>query len=200
MADEDRARVRESRWLDYLEGQNPDYPVEALSEALDQVRQRVAAMRADPTTPDTRLSDDMNHLNPACTERLTELMLGGLPTGRVGYPLHCRLRYFDPALCRAGLPERVGALVEAMSDDETTLSLVNLDPLLAHTVVVQGGAYGEHAFTSARVDGRSVPVAPSTGAGASTLTVRLEPGCGARLALGMDRYVNQPTLVFPWDR
>jgi len=194
MVAEDRTRVRESRWLDYLEGQDPDYPVDALAEALDQVRARVASFRADPTTPDTRLSDDMNNLNPARTERLTELMLGGLPTGRVGYPLHCRLRYFDAEGRRAGLPEDVGALVEAMSDDETTVSLVNLDPLRARTVVVQGGAYGEHTFTSAHVDGRSVPVE------GSTFTVRLEPGCGARLVLGMLRYVNRPTLVFPWDR
>lgn len=48
------------------------------------------------TNPTTRLSDDMNHINPAhCTEALVELMLGGIPVGRIGYPLHCRLRYFD---------------------------------------------------------------------------------------------------------
>jgi hypothetical protein len=177
-----------------LEGQDPDYPVDALTGALDQVRRRVAGFRADPTTPDTRLSDDMNRLNPACTERLTELMLGGLPTGRVGYPLHCRLRYFDADNRRAGLPEDVGALVEGMTAGETTVSLVNLDPLRARTAIVQGGAYGEHSFTSARVEGQSVPV------NGSTFTVRLEPGCGARLVLGMRRYAHQPTLVFPWDR
>jgi hypothetical protein len=94
----------------------------------------------------------------------------------------------------------VGALVEAMTGDEVAVSLVNLDPLRARTVVVQGGAYGEHAFTSARVDGRSVLVDGSAWAEASSLTIRLEPGCGARLVLGMDRYANQPTLVFPWDR
>eukprot|EP01047_Picozoa_sp_COSAG01_P072668 COSAG01_NODE_11617_length_1893_cov_31.678715_2_plen_175_part_00 len=34
-------------------------------------------MRADPTTPYSRLSDDMNHINPALTESLTQLMCGG---------------------------------------------------------------------------------------------------------------------------
>ncbi len=34
--------------------------------------------------------------NPATIGALTHLMLGGLPTGREGYPLHCRVRYFDP--------------------------------------------------------------------------------------------------------
>ena len=38
----------------------------------------------------------MNHINPAhCTDSLVELMLGGMPVGRIGYPLHCRVRYFD---------------------------------------------------------------------------------------------------------
>jgi hypothetical protein len=30
--------------------------------------------------------------------------------------------------------------------------------------------------------------------------VRLEPGCGTRLEFRMSRYVNQPTLIHPWDR
>jgi len=34
----------------------------------------------------------------------------------------------------------------------------------------------------------------------SSFTVRLEPGCGARLVLKMQRYTNPPTLTFPWDR
>jgi hypothetical protein len=69
---------------------------------------QVDEMRTDPTTPTTRLSDDMNHINPAhCTEALVQLMLGGMPVGRIGYPLHCRLRYFDPDTRRAGLPAGV---------------------------------------------------------------------------------------------
>ena len=34
----------------------------------------------------------------------------------------------------------------------------------------------------------------------AALTVRLAPGCGATLELGMRRYANPPTLAFPWDR
>ncbi len=30
------------------------------------------------------------------------------------------------------------------------------------------------------------------------LTVRLAPGAGVRLTLGMKRYTNQPTFAFPW--
>ena len=98
-------------------------------------------------------------MNPATTDALVRLMLGGLPAGRTGYPLHCRLRYFDPTRRRAGLPEQVGALVERMTEDEVTVQLVNLDPANERTVIIQGGAYGEHQHhhrapgASRRVDG-----------------------------------------------
>ena len=152
------------------------------------------------------MSDDPNRINPATTNALVQLMLGGVPVGRAGYPLHCRLRYFDPARRRAGLPEHVGALVERMTEDEVTLRLVNLDPVSARTVVVQGGAYAEHQITTVRPggsDGAAGP-RPATAATAATavdhshFAVRLAPGAGARLAVGMKRYANQPTLAFPW--
>ena len=84
------------------------------------LRSKVERMRADVRTPDTTMSDDPNPINPATTDALVRLMLGGLPVGRTGYPLHCRLRYFDPTRRRAGLPEQVGALVERMTEDEVT--------------------------------------------------------------------------------
>ena len=37
-------------------------------------------------------------------------MLGGLPTGRTGFPLHCRLRYFDPERQRTDLRLPLGPL------------------------------------------------------------------------------------------
>ena len=64
----------------------------------------------DTMTTDTRLSDNTNKYNPATVTSLVHLMLGGLATEHSG-PLHCRVRYFDPARQRAGLPEDVGALV-----------------------------------------------------------------------------------------
>ena len=154
----------------------------------------MARVRADTATPDTRMSDDPNGNNPAMVGTLIQLMLGGLPTQHHGHPLHCRVRYFDPARQRAGIPEDVAALVETMTADETTLHLVNVNQVEARTVVVQGGAYGEHRIEHITLDGQTVPV------DGSSFSVRLEPGCGARLALTMQRYANQPTLAFPWDR
>jgi hypothetical protein len=194
MRPEDRARLAGNRWIAFLEGEDAAYPLDALQQGLDRVRRCVAGMRQDTTTPDTRLSDDMNRFNPATTEALTELMLGGLPTGRVGFPLHCRLRYFDPDRRRAGLPEGVAALVQAMTADEVTVTLVNVDPVEERTVVVQGGAYGEHRLVGATSGTHQVPVA------GSAFTVRLAPGCGATLRVEMERYASPPTLAFPWDR
>ena len=96
-------------------------------------------------------------------------MLGGLPTERLGYPLHCRLRYFDPERRRAGVPEDVAALVEKMTADDVTVTLVNINQVAERKVVVQGGAYAEHQLISASVDDREFPIDHSA------FTVRLAP-------------------------
>ena len=181
-------------WTAYLDGKDPDYPITALEHDLGRIRDRMAEMTADTTTPDTRLSDDMNHINPALTGTLTRLMLGGLPTGRMGSPLYCRLRYFDLESRRAGLPDAVAALVHTMDESSVEVTLVNLDPVRSRRVALQGGAYGEHRLTSLDGAGGRVDVDRQVAA------IELEPGCGSRLTIGMQRYANRPTLVLPWDR
>jgi hypothetical protein len=151
-------------------------------------------MRDDTTTPDTRLSDDPMRLNPASVSSLIEQTTGGLHPGKVGSILHCRLRYFDPAARRAGLPEDVGALVEKLGPDDVTVTLVNVNQLEERTLVVQAGGYGEHRFTGVTANGEKHTL------DGPTVTVRLEPGAGTRFVLSMKRYVNVPTMAFPWDR
>jgi hypothetical protein len=191
------------RWVRYLDGDDASFPEHALQADLELLRRKVEWMRADTRTPDTTMSDDPNRINPATTNALVQLMLGGIPVGRTGYPLHCRLRYFDPARRRAGLPEQVGALVERMTEDAVTVQLVNLDPVAERTVIVQGGAYAEHQITHVRVDsvdngdGAEGAAAP-TAVDHPHFAVRLAPGAGTRLTVGMTRYANQPTLAFPW--
>lgn len=194
MAKKDLQRVQTNPWVEFLAGDRPNYPIDSLQADLAKVRDNMAEMRADTCSPDTRLSDDMNHINPARTETLTQLMLGGLPTGRVGSPLHCQLRYFDPEHRRAGIPEDVAALVEQMDDDSVTLTLVNVNQVDARTVVVQGGAYAEHQLVSVEIDGETTSI------DSSAFTMRLDPGAGSQMKLTMQRYVNQPTLAFPWKR
>jgi hypothetical protein len=181
-------------WVRFLDGEDDSYPEAALEADLETLRHKVELMREDTRSPDCSMSDDMNDMNPATTGALTRLMLGGLPTGRDVHVLHARVRYFDPARRRAGLPEHVGALVERMREDEVTLRLVNLDTVDARTLIVQAGAYAEHQFTSVRADGAD----GAADVNGTALTVRLAPGAGIRLVVGMKRYANAPTLAFPW--
>ena len=122
------------------------------------------------------------------------LMLGGVHPGHRGSPLYCRLRYFDPIDRRAGVPEDVAALVDKLTDDEVAVTLVNINQLDTRAILVQGGAYAEHQFLEAKAGKETTMI------NASHLTVRLAPGAGVRLVIRMQRYLNQPTLRFPWDR
>jgi hypothetical protein len=167
--------------------------VKALQTDLEHVRKSIKAIDADATTPDTRLADYLQELNPAATMALTNLTTGAYLAGNI-WSLHSRFRYFDPVRRRAGLPEDVGALVEKLDAQAATLVLVNLDPVEARTVIVQAGAYGEHRFESVEVNGSTRPVA------GPLVALRLEPGSGARMQFRMARYVNPPTLAHPWDR
>jgi hypothetical protein len=193
MREDDRRTAPRSGWLDYLEGRAPDYPARALRSEFGRLRERVEGMRQDTTAPETRLADDPLGYNPATVEALIHLALGGISPGNRGTVLHCRVRYFDPALRRAGLPHDVAALVEALTATSTTLRLVNLNQTQSRIVIVQSGAYAEHSWQTVALDGRAAPV------GGPRFTVRLAPGCGGKLVLAIRRYVNAPTLSFPWD-
>ena len=132
--------------------------------------------------------------NPATVQTLNKLMMAGLDPGRGAAPLHCRLRYFDPVKRRAGIPEDVAALIDNISDDEVSVTLVNVNQSEARELIVQAGAYGEHEVTQVR-NGKE-----STKVGSSSFRVILAPGCGTRLVISNNRYVEQPTMTFPWNR
>jgi hypothetical protein len=121
-------------------------------------------------------------------------MQGGIHPGHKGSILHCRVRYFDPVKRRAGISEDVAALVESMSADGMTLTIINTNQIEPREVLVQAGGYAEHQFLSVTNGNKSVDVNDSV------LRVRLAPGSGSRLTITMKRYANQPTMRFPWDR
>jgi len=191
----DVAAVAGHEWLQFLAGADPGWPERALRRDLEQVRERVAGLRADASTPDTRLSDDSLRFNPARIDSLVCQMLGGLPPGNRGQPLFCTLRPFDPVARRPGVPPGVALLVERQAPTEVTLSLVNTSVTQSREVWLQGGAYAEHRWTTVAL-GEGPPQAV-TGNG---LRVRLEPGCGGTLRLGIARWARPGTLQLPWDR
>jgi hypothetical protein len=61
-------------------------------------------------------------------------------------------------------------------------------------VIVQAGGYGEHQFDAVEWNGRTERL------NVRDFSVRLGPGAGATLSIAMRRYVNTPTVRFPWDR
>ncbi len=191
---EDRARVPRNDWLEFLEGRNPAFPEDALRRELERVRSRVQAIRKDETTPDTRLADDPLNLNPASVSALMQLMWGALPPDVRARALFASVRYFDPVKRRAGLPEDVAALVEQMTSETLTVTLVNLNQSASRELIVQAGGYGEHQFESVQWNGQPLPL------NAREVQVRLEPGAGGKLSFKLRRFVNQPTVAFPWER
>ncbi len=190
--DLDRIPVKEG-WIGFLEGADPGYPARSLRRDLEHIRNRVQSMRADPTTPETRLADWLLGIVPSTTDHLAQLTIGGFFSSGKLWALHSRVRYFDPERRRAGLPRDVGALVERLASDSVTLTLVNLDPVSPRSVVVQAGGYREHLFTSVRVGNRTRKI------DSDALRVDLAPGSGGRVVLSMRRYARQPTLNQPWE-
>jgi hypothetical protein len=83
--------------------------------------------------------------------------------------------------------------VDSWGPDSLTLTLVNVSPSVARSVIIQGGAYGEHQIVSISDGQITTPVdAPS-------FPVRLAPGAGAKLTIKMKRFANDPTLSLPWE-
>ena len=193
MEGKDRGLIPTEGWLAYLEGKDPGFPEKALRKDLEFVRENVREIDADDTSADTRLADYLMGMNPAATDALSKLTLGSYLTGNI-WTLHARVRYFDPAKRRSGLPEDVAALVEGFTGDSVTLTLVNVNHVEAREVAVQAGAYGEHEFVSATVGGKAVAV------NGPVFTVKLGAGAGDRIVFRVRRYVNEPTLQQPWDR
>ena len=60
----------------------------------------------------------------------------------------------------------------------------------------QGGAYAEHTIDSFEVEGSGAKVDVQ----ASSFTIKIGAGCGARLLISMSRYANLPTITPPWAR
>lgn len=194
----DLQRLPRRGWIGYLTSGDPDYPLAAFQQAVQEIRSAAARLRADTSTfefPHHSTRGAGN--NPVSTRALINLTMGGNDPNGSGHgplPLHTQVRHFDPERRRAGLPEDVAALVERIEPDGVTLALVNTSPFQYRTVTVQMGGYAEHHATSVVVADRTFPIdAPS-------FTVRLAPGAGDRLTIHLRRYVHQPTLAFPWDR
>lgn len=184
----------EIAWIEFLEGENPDYPSEALSAGFARLRRNIEGIRNDDSSRDTRRADTPYRKGTmgAATSALVNLTMGGIQPLWAGGLLHCQLRYFDPVRRRPGLPDDVAALVTDITNDTVEVTLVNVSRAEARDVVVQTGAYGEHQCERAEIGGEAYPV------GHRFFHVRLAPGAGAELVIYRTRFANKPTFAFPW--
>ena len=106
------------------------------------------------------------------------------------------MRYFDPQRRRPGLPEHTAALVDRISGDGASLTLVNTDPVEGRAVLLQAGSFGEHEFTEAWLENQEGQE-ERIGVKGKYLQVHLGPAAQARLHLGLKRFAHQPSYEMP---
>jgi hypothetical protein len=190
-----------AQWFSYMRGRYPDYPETLLAANLETIAAQVANFRAEENNPET-----MDHFRESMTihmwQQLTPMVIEGLVQLTMGGPMHvyhgglqlARVRYFDAAAQRPGLPPDVAALVHQLGDRSAALTLVNTNALEPREVIIQAGVFGEHVFESVTLDGER------SAAQGRWVHVTLAPGATAELELGMQRYVNPPSYDTPWVR
>jgi hypothetical protein len=217
----------EAPWLRFLAGGNPSYPESVLRMSLGQMAQRLRWMREnkilqvyDPRfekaagAPDIRNAEKhhWHTVNPVTTEALLQLTGGAPQQVYNGGLVHGRLRYFDPAGARPGLPPDVAALVENVRPGEIEFQLVNVSAMSPREVIVQAGMYGQDEFEevaySARTDRDAdqphhsliAPIETATRSAAVKapgFRVKLPPSTGIRLKAGVKRFARTPSYAFP---
>ena len=180
-------------WLAWLHGDFDEYPERILEHNLSQVQARLEFMEQDEEDPAGYSDAYFQRRNPVTCEGLVQLTLGAPLPHYNGGLLVSRLRHFDAQRRRPGLPPGVAALVSGMTADRTDVTLVNLGQE-HRRVLIQAGGMGEHEFTEAAADGER----QRTAVNGSTVEIGLPSGTSIRLELGMRRFVNRPTLAFPW--
>ncbi|WP_234544574.1 hypothetical protein [Streptomyces shenzhenensis] len=206
----------EEPWLAFLAGDDPAYPEKILAAAQAQVRHRLSRMEnyRDRDVPEADI-----HLwqqsNPVVTEALVQLTWGGPQVVYNGGLQQARVRYYDAAAQRPGLPPDVAALVSSIDPDATVVDLVNLDPESPRSLIVQAGAFAEHTIRSVEhsvCDDASWigdlydygHTAPTTTSASKTvdgpwLRVELPRSSTVRLTLRLDLRTQAPSYRTPFE-
>jgi hypothetical protein len=126
-----------------------------------------------------------------------------------------RVRYYDADTRRPGLPPQVAALVSSIDPAATVIDLVNLDPERPHALIVQAGAFAEHAIRSVEYtvcdDGswigdmydyghRAPQVSTATAeADGPWLRVDLPRSTRIRLTMSLELRADTPSYRTPFD-
>lgn len=197
----------EAPWLEFLRGDNPGFPEQALLAALGQVARRLALIAADDADPAAVHVHHWQRHNPVLTETLLQLTTGTPQVLYNGGLLPTRLAYFDADRGRPGLPPDVAALVHTASDERIEVELVHTGLADTRQVVVQAGSFGEHRIDRVTHDHAApgypgdprayTAPAPATETrtvevGGPRVQVALPPGHGIRLDLHLTPRAYRP--------
>jgi hypothetical protein len=153
--------------------------------------------------------------NPVVTEALVQLTWGGPQVLYNGGLQQARVRYYDAAARRPGLPPAVAALVSSIDPQATTVDLINLDPANPRSVILQAGAFAEHTIRFVRHTGCADPswigdlydyghgqpavTSVSTVVNGPWLRVELPRSTRVRLTLRLDTHTRTPSYRTPFD-
>jgi len=184
-------------WYRYLEGANPDYPIQIAEAQWNELARRMDGMAHDDGDPQLWNVHHWQDINPVHTEALVQLTCGGPQIIYRGGLLHVHLRHFDLDKARPGLPTDVGALVESLGADSTTVTLVNTSPRHPRRLIVQAGAFGEHLFSQVTDLAVGEDQRATLPINHKHLEVHLAPSGMVRLELQMRRYCSKPTYDQP---
>jgi hypothetical protein len=149
------------------------------------------------------------------TEALVQLTWGGPQVLYNGGLQQARVRYYDAAARRPGLPPAVAALVSSIDPQATTVDLINLDPANPRSVILQAGAFAEHTIRFVRHTGCADPswigdlydyghgqpavTSVSTVVNGPWLRVELPRSTRVRLTLRLDTHTRTPSYRTPFD-
>ena len=200
-------------WAYFVQGRNPSFPMQALQADLKLVQRKLKRILNERGDPETWFDAHWLSLDPMPTDTLVRLTIGGLPVHKRGEMLHSYVRYFDLDARKPGLPQGVAALVTAIGPDTVETEIVNTNLFERRSMIVQGGAYGEHEITQVTYadteNFRGPGSAPGDGVDPSErsmpvdgryLQIDLEPGAGTSVRIGLRRFSSQPSYALPWRR
>ena len=206
-------------WYEYIVGRNPGYPERMLDTNHALIDQQLRRLRSDEGDP--RNWDQIHHIDgyldtvdaqvdgynihlwqefcPVYFESLVQLMWGTPTHITHGGLQYASVRYYDADAERPGMPPGVAALVDGITADSVSVTLVNTSDA-ARRVVLQAGSFREHRFERATLVDENGAVLTTEDVGSEWFEVNLDPGAVARLKLDVVRFANDPSYETPWSK
>ena len=184
--------------FNYYDGGNPGWPEKALSVELQDVLDKMEAIRTDDRDVETIITENEEPMSPVNTKALIHTTMGGPQTVYNGGLNQGRVRYYDGVQRRPGLPPDTAALVDSLAEDSIGIQLVNTSTSERQKVIVQAGTFAQHSFTDVRFRPCGRDTESHRSIDATCFAVELPPMTTIRLEAGQRRFVNKPSYAFPW--